>query len=150
LIVARSQWSALQAQLDQLVVRAPIDGTIMASTAKVGEIAGAGDSLMTVGDLTHLRVRAEVDGRDLHKVKKGQRVLTRAEGNEGPEYAGRVTAIGAMLLPGKLSPRGPRRAGDPDVLEVIVALDGETPLLPGARMDVFFVADETAPAQNKP
>jgi len=51
--------------------------------------------------------------------------------------------------PGEVS-AGPRRAGDPDVLEVIVALDGETPLLPGARMDVFFVADETAPAQNKP
>jgi multidrug resistance efflux pump len=152
LIVARSQWSALQAMRDQLAVRAPIDGTVMASTAKTGEIAGSSavDPLMTVGDLSHLRVRAEIDGRDLHMVRNGQRALVRAEGIEGPEYSGRVATIGTMLSPGKLSPRGPRRAGDPDVLEVIVALDGETPLLPGTRMDVFFVADPNAPAQEKP
>jgi HlyD family secretion protein len=151
-IAARSQWSALQALLDQMRVRAPVDGTVMASSAKVGEIAGPGapEPLMTVGDLTRLRVRAEIDGRDFQKVQNGQRAVVRIEANDNAEFSGRVTSIAPGLLPGKLSPRGPRRSGDFDVLEVTITFDSEPPLVPGMRADVFFVADQNTPAGEKP
>ena len=104
---------------------------------------------MIVGDLAQLRVRAEVDGRDLVKVRNGQRAMVRVDAYNNMEFSGKVTSIAPGLMPGKLSPRGPRRPGDMDVLEVIVTLDGEPPLLPGLRVDVFFAADQTAPNGEK-
>lgn len=151
LIAARSQWAVLQAMLDQTRIRSPIDGTVIASSAKLGEISApaAPEPLMIVGDLTQLRVRAEIDGRDIAKVRTGQRATIRLDSTNGVEYSGRVVSIAPGLMPGKLSPRGPRRPGDTDVLEVIVSLDGVPPLLPGLRVDVFFVADQAAPNGEK-
>ena len=40
--------------------------------------------------------------------------------------------------------RGPRRPNDVEVLEVLVSLDGNPPLLTGMRVDVFFKDGETA------
>ncbi|MGZ5835014.1 MAG: HlyD family secretion protein, partial [Xanthobacteraceae bacterium] len=151
LIAARSQWATLQATLDQTRIRSPIDGTVIANSAKLGEIAApaAPEPLMIVGDLTQLHVRAEIDGRDIVKVRNGQRAIVRVDSYNITEYSGRVTSIAPGLMPGKLSPRGPRRPGDTDVLEVIVSLDGEPPLLPGMRVDVFFAADQAAPSGEK-
>jgi HlyD family secretion protein len=42
--------------------------------------------------------------------------------------------------------RGQRRPNDADVLEVLVIVDGVTPLMTGLRVDVFFFADEPAMA----
>jgi HlyD family secretion protein len=151
LIVARSQLAAVQAMLDQTRVRAPIDGTVMSIAARVGEIAapGAPEPLAIVGDLTQLRVRAELDGRDLGKVRIGQRAVVRADAFNNVEFPGRVTSIAPGLMPGKLSPRGPRRPGEVEVLEIFVMLDGAPPLLPGLKADVYFVDDPSDPNGHK-
>ena len=144
LIMARSQLAALRAILDQTRIRAPVDGTVMSISAKVGEIASPSspEPLATIGDLTQLRVRAELDGRDLAKVRNGQRAVVRVDAFSNVEFPGRVSSIAPGLAPAKLSPRGPRRPGEADVLEIFVTLDGEPPLLPGLKVDVYFVADQ--------
>jgi HlyD family secretion protein len=146
--MARSQLAALQATLDQTRIRAPIDGTVMSISAKVGEIANpaAPEPLVIMGDLTQLRVRAELDGRDLAKVRTGQRAVVRVDAFNDVEFSGQVTSIAPGLMPGKLSPRGPRRPGEVEVLEVMITLDGEPPLLPGLRVDVYFAEEQTPSA----
>jgi HlyD family secretion protein len=48
------------------------------------------------------------------------------------------------LGPTRLGQRGPRKPTDVDVLEIVVDLDGQTPLLPGMRVDVFLKPESAA------
>jgi len=67
-----------QQDLDRTEIRAPIDGVVAGCEVEVGEVVIAGTTnlpgtvLMTVGDLNHMRVRAEVDETDVPLVKPNQ------------------------------------------------------------------------------
>ena len=150
LTLARSQFEIVQAALDQTRIRAPVAGTVIQVGAKLGETAApAADSpLVVIGDLSALRVRAELDERDLAKVRVGQRAAVRADAFRDTEFAGKVTAIGSGLVTSRLTARGPRRSAEVDVLEVFVTLDGAPPLLSGQRVDVYFFSEDAAASQG--
>ena len=67
-----------QQDLDRTEIRAPIDGVVAGCEVEVGEviIPGttnlAGAVLMTVGDMSRMQVRAEVDETDVPLVRRGQ------------------------------------------------------------------------------
>lgn len=140
LIAANSQVAVVQALLDQTRIRAPVAGTALQVAAKVGDTASPQnpESLAVIGDLSLLRVRAEVDERDVGRVKAGQKVVVRTDAFKNQDFAGTVTSIARGLAPSKLSPRGPRRQSEADVLEAFVAFDGAVPLPSGVRVDVYF------------
>jgi HlyD family secretion protein len=71
--VARGELRTAVAELEKLTIRAPIASTVLQVNAKVGELASpnAPQALALLGDLTGLRVRAEVDERDVGKIKLG-------------------------------------------------------------------------------
>jgi HlyD family secretion protein len=67
--------------LDDTVVRSPVQGTIISRTVEVGQVissptsaVGGGTILMTMADLSKVRVRALVDEIDVGKVMIGQEV----------------------------------------------------------------------------
>ena len=140
LIAANSQVAVLQALVDQTRIRAPIAGTALQVGAKVGDMASPQnpEALAVIGDLSSLRVRAEVDERDVGHVKAGQKVVVRTDAFRNQDFPGTVTSIARALTPSRLSPRGPRRQSEADVLEVFVAFDGAVPLPAGMRVDVYF------------
>jgi HlyD family secretion protein len=70
----------------------------------------------------------------------------RSDAYPGREFSGRIERMGQALGAPRLSKRGPRRPNDVDVLEVLVDLDGNSPLLPGMRVDVFFKPEATVQA----
>ena len=88
-------------------------------------------------------MRAEVEERDAAKVRVGQLVVVKSDAYPGREFPGKVASLAPSLGPGKLGQRGPRRPNDVDVLEVVVDMEGQPPLLPGMRVDVFFKPVET-------
>ncbi len=145
---ARSQLAVAQALFDKTRIRAPVAGTVIQLSAKVGELASPSnpEPIAVVGDLTALRVRAELDDRDIGRVQVGQRAVVRADAFRDVDFPGRVASIAPGLAYGKLSPRGPRRPAEIEVLEVLVSLDDGSRLRSGMRVDVYFVADD-APAQ---
>jgi HlyD family secretion protein len=98
------------------------------------------------GDVSSLRVLAEVEERDVSKIRPGQGVVVRSDAFPGREFEGRIERIGQALGAPRLSKRGPRRQSDVDVLEVLVDLGANSPLLPGMRVDVFFKPDATVQA----
>ena len=79
--VARTELRLAFVELDRLTIRAPIAGTVLVVNAKVGELAtpSSPQPLISLGDLSTLRVRAEVDERDVGKIKLGQKVVIRAD-----------------------------------------------------------------------
>ena len=140
LIAANSQVSVVQALLDHTRVRAPVTGTALQVAAKVGDTASPQnpEALAVIGDLSSLRVRAELDERDVGRVKAGQKVVVRADAFRNQDFAGTVTSIARSLTASKLSPRGIRRQSEAEVLEVFVAFNGAVPLPSGMRVDVYF------------
>lgn len=140
LTAARADVEVAESLLDKTRVRAPIDGTVLQLSAKSGELVAPSPErpLVVLGDLTVMRVKAELDERDVGKLKLGQKAFVRSDSFPGKEFEGHVSMLAPSLASQKLGSRGPRRPNDVEVLEVTIDLDGTVPLLPGMRVDAFF------------
>lgn len=146
LTLARSDVTQVLNAINRTRVRAPAEGTILNVWAKLGEVAVTSPDapLALFGDLGSLRVRTEVEERDVTKIRVGQKAVVKADAFGGQEFTGVVTSIAPALGAQRITSRGPRRPNDVEVLEVMVSLDGQPPLLTGMRVDVFFKADEAS------
>lgn len=150
LTMARAELSGTEAALERTRVRAGITGTILALNVRAGEVIAPSleHPLALVGDLSLLRVRSEFEERDLGKVRDGQVAIVRADAFPGRDFDGKVSLVSPSLSQSRIGQRGPRKLNDVDVLEVLVNLTGQTPLMPGMRVDVFIRADSQASATN--
>jgi HlyD family secretion protein len=143
LIAARAELDLAEVMLEKTRIRAPIAGTVLQVNAKVGEIAtpSPDQPLVVMANVSSLRVRAELDERDISLVRVGQPVIVRANAFSGREFAGKVASIAQIVGPGGNTSRGPRKLTDVDVVEVIVDLPDPGPLKIGMQVDVYFRND---------
>ncbi len=152
--VTQSRADLLQLELavERTRVRAPSNGTVLNVWAKVGELAETAPetALVLFGDLASLRVRAEVEERDVVNIRIGQKVVIRADAYPGRDFEGVVSSLAPALGPPRILSRGPRRPNDVEVLEVLADLDGNPPLLTGMRVDTFFRAETSASNEAAP
>ena len=86
--------------LDDTVVRSPVQGTIISRPVEVGQVissptsaVGGGTILMTMADLSKVRVRALVDEIDVGKVTIGQVVSIKVAAYRDKEFFGIVSKI---------------------------------------------------------
>jgi HlyD family secretion protein len=137
---ARSDISVAEALLEKTRIRAPVDGTVLQLPAKAGEmIAPSPDqALVVLGDMSVVRLKAEVDEIDVSKIKVGGKVVVKSNAYPGQEFTGTVAELAPTLSSPHFALRGARRPTDVEVLEVTVDLEGNPPLLPGMRADAFF------------
>jgi membrane fusion protein (multidrug efflux system) len=126
IIVARER-------LNQLTLRAPIDGTVLREDFQIGEIVGPGDVVFTVGQRRPLRIVADVNEEDIARVKVGQAVLLRNDGFTQP-------------LPATVADVTPK--GDPltKTFRVYLALPEDTPLLIGMSVEANIITQEVKDA----
>jgi HlyD family secretion protein len=139
--VARAEAAAAAAEIERLTIRAPIAGTVLQVNAKAGELAAPSNAqpLLVIGDVSALRVRAELDERDLGEIKIGQPAVIRADAFRGRDFAGKVSFIAPIVEPARInSARGQRNVTDVDVVEVLVDLAQPDPLAVGMKVDVYF------------
>lgn len=129
-----------EAMLDKTRIRAPMAGTVLQLNAKTGEMVTPSSEvpLVVMGDMSVVRVRAEVDEHDVSKIKLGQKAFVRSNGYPGQDFEGRVTELAPSLAAPRMSSRGARRATDVEVMEVMIDLEGSVPLLPGMRAEAYF------------
>ena len=148
LAMARAELSGAEIALERTRIRAPASGTILNMIGKEGETAvpSPESALLIFGDLSSLRLRAEVEERDAAKVRVGQKVVIRADAFPDREFTGAVTSISQSLGTPRIATRGPRRPNDVEVVEVMVAIDGNPPLFTGMRVDAFFKPETSATA----
>ncbi|MGF1649157.1 MAG: HlyD family secretion protein [Hyphomicrobiaceae bacterium] len=137
---ARNELRLIEVAFDRMRIRAPVDGTLLALDARIGELAVANPArpIARIGDLSNLTVRSELEERDMAAVQVGQPVIVKSSAFPGRDFEGRVSQVAPALAPPKLSGRGPLAPADVDVLEVTIDLEGSPPLVPGMRVDVFF------------
>ncbi len=139
---SRADLSLAEAAVERARIRAPIDGTVLSVLAKFGELAqpSAETPVAVIGDMSGLRVKAEVEERDVTKVKVGQRVVIKGDAFPDRTFEGTVTEISPSMATPRIITRGVRKPNDVDVIEVTISVDGEPVLIPGMRVDVFFKA----------
>ena len=146
LTAARADLSLAEIAFERTRIRAPSAGTVLQTGVKAGELIAPAPELaaVTMGNVSSLRVRAEVEERDVDKIRVGQRVVVRSDAYPNRDFEGRVSSVAEYVGPPRLPSRGPRKPTDVDILEVMIDLDGRPPLLAGMRADVFFRPDVTA------
>ena len=136
---ARPHVEPLAEQL-QAPIRAPLDGTVLQVNARAGEIAApqATQPLVLLGDMSALRVRAELDQRDLDKIKVGQQAVVRSDAFRGRDIAGKVASIAPLVESSRTAALSQRNMTDVDVVEVLVDLAEPGPFAVGMKVDVYF------------
>jgi HlyD family secretion protein len=141
--VARADLAVARVALEKTRVRSPLAGTVLQVQAQAGELAVPSSEapLITLADLSSLRVRAELDERDIGKVRTGQRAVVRAAAFPGREFEGKVASTAQIVGPGRISARGARKLSDVDVLEVVVDIAEPGPLVVGMQVDVYLSAE---------
>jgi multidrug resistance efflux pump len=79
---------------EKAVLKAPIAGQVILSTAVVGEMAAPGMSLAVIADTDGLYISANIKEGDIARVKIGQPVDVAIDAFRGKRFHGRVETIG--------------------------------------------------------
>jgi RND family efflux transporter MFP subunit len=137
-VVAEATATHLGATLAKRRIVAPIDGTIVSRVADAGETVKAGSTLVTIADLSHLRIEAEVDEYDAARAVVGALVTVTAEGAPDTEWRGHVEEVPRTVAARRLKPEDPARPSDTRVVLAKIALEEPTPLLLGQRVQVVI------------
>jgi len=125
----------IEAILDKARIVSPIEGVALLRHVQPGETVPVGAQLLTLADLSKVRVEAEVDEFDIAGVAIGSEAEITAEGFAN-SWKGRVEEIPDGVGPRKLKPQDPGKPTDTRVLLVKVALAEPTGLKLGQRVEV--------------
>ena len=132
---AEAAHEALQVQVDKMTLRAPADGIVLSQAARRGEVAVAGRTLMTIGDLDRMTLVVYVRAADLGRVRLDQPVAVTVDSYPGRIFTGRVVHIAdqAEFTPRSVETKDSRAE---TVFAVRIALDNpDHALKPGMPAD---------------
>jgi HlyD family secretion protein len=132
---ARSRLSEAAARLSQLAVKAPSAGTILKLSVREGEFYSpdGGASLVTLGNLTKVRVRLDIDERFIGSVFVGQPGYVTVEAYKDRKFPGKVVDIAQRMGRKNQRTDDPTERIDTKIREVVLELDEGNELVPGLR-----------------
>ena len=123
------------AQLERLTIRAPIAGEILQLKFRAGEYyTPGGDPLVIMGDTRVLRVRMDVDERDIARVALGANAFATSSAFAGRRFGGKVVEVGKRMGRKNVRTDDPTERIDTKILEVVFQLDDRQGLVPGLRV----------------
>ena len=76
---ARATLDAARARLDQTVIRAPVDGTLIARSVEPGDVVQPGKELMVLAPAGETQIVVSVDEKNLAQLRLGQKALASAD-----------------------------------------------------------------------
>ncbi len=138
ILLAEAELAAARAAHAKTRIRSPLDGTVLRLLLREGELVAPLDPkpVATLGDLSRLYVRAEVDELDLARLTVGLRAELQSDAFPGRVFEGRVERIGLRMGRRLLRSDDPVERRDARVLETLIRLEDGTSLPIGLRMDV--------------
>ena len=130
----KSRIAAQQVRIDQLVLRAPLDGMVLRRDGGVGDVVGPTDVLFWVGPPLPMQVVAEVNEEEINRIAVGQKAFLRSE------------AFPGMALRASVSQITPK--GDPTrkTFRVYLLLPNDTPLRIGMSVEANIIFREKSSA----
>jgi HlyD family secretion protein len=152
-IEAKAEMEIAQINLKKLTIKAPIDGEILKVNAKLGEYAVAGNSgkpLMTIGDLTQMYVRVEIDETESYKVKADQPATASLRGRPDNKIPLNFVRFEPYIVPKTTITGAGTEKIDTRVLEVLYSFDNsELGVLVGQQMDVYIQSESNSAVQTE-
>ena len=140
--VAEAEVNALSTDLERSDVRAPIDATILRVTARPGQFAaassGGSEGLVTLGQLTPLNIRVDVDELDAWRFDPNGKAVAVLRGGKRVEYPIRYVRTVPVVIPKKTLTGDNAERIDTRVLQLIYTFNEPNPgVLPGQVLDVY-------------
>jgi HlyD family secretion protein len=137
---AQAHLADAEATFDKTILRAPINGVIVWKYHFVGETVGALtlEPVLSLADISRLRVRADIDEVDFRNLKPGQAVTITSDAFPGKTIRGHLSSIGASAGQKKFSTGEAKEHMDVNVVEALVQIDEPTALKLGSRVTAFF------------
>jgi multidrug resistance efflux pump len=86
---------AVELAKDDLVLRAPADGVLLASHVTTGEIISPGAPAAEILDTSDLRIDVYVEEAELSRLRLGGRAVLRLDGRDGKEWSGTIIGFGS-------------------------------------------------------
>jgi HlyD family secretion protein len=118
-----------EARVTAATLVAPIDGTVLDIGVHPGEAVGS-RPVLTIGDVSRMRVVAEIYETDIGRVRLGQSATIRSRVFAKP-LTGHVAAIGHMVFKNSVLNTDPTARADVRIVEVWIDLDQAPPALAG-------------------
>ena len=140
---AQSSLDSTQDTYDDYTITAPISGTVIKKSYKVGDKVQNGSSasaLAVIYDMSSVTFQMNIDELDISNVKTGQTVEVTADAFENEKFSGKVTNIS---LEGTSS-------NGVTYYPVTVSLDEVGGLLPGMNVDGVIIVDSVENALAVP
>lgn len=95
--VAVTNYQISSDNLSDTIITAPINGIVIGKPTPVGQTVAPGIStpmiLMTIGDMSSMRIEVLVDESDIGRIKQGQRVTFTVDSYQNEEFEGTVQLI---------------------------------------------------------
>lgn len=136
---AEATLAEAQAALDKTSIRSPLNGRVLRKYKKTGESVTAGETpVLSLGDMRSLRVRVDVDERDVARLRLGQPAWVRADAYGERRFTGKVVEIGQALGRKNVRTDEPSERVDTKILETLVELDPGQVLPVGLRVDAWL------------
>lgn len=122
--------------LEKSVIRSPISGRVIRRLMEEGETIIPEFPMLTVADVTRVRVNAEVDETDIGKIALGDTADITSDAYPGQVYKGVIEEINDYVGERKVKPNNTAKNMDMKVIQVKLALKERTPLKIGMTVDV--------------
>jgi multidrug resistance efflux pump len=137
-LLAQAQIELMKTRLEETVLRAPMDGTILEILQREGERVDllTRTPVMLFADLSQRRVRAEIDERHVHALREGQRATIYGRNLGGAVFEGKVTLVKQLMGPKTVFTRAASERKDLDVLQILIDMDQTFSAPAGLRVDV--------------
>jgi HlyD family secretion protein len=128
-----------RATLERTFVRTPLHGQVLQLKVRAGEYASPDPAapLAVVGDTRKLRVRMDVDERDVGRVQVGQQAFVQASAFGDRRFTARVVEVGRRMGRKNLRSDDPTERIDTKILEAVCELDPAEGLVPGLRVIAY-------------
>jgi membrane fusion protein (multidrug efflux system) len=96
---ANAQLGVIQAQLLNTRIAAPISGTVSRKPLMPGELVQPGQTILSINDLKHVWVTANLEETKIGRFKVGAPVNINVDAYSSYVFTGRVSQIGAAIVP---------------------------------------------------
>jgi multidrug resistance efflux pump len=145
---AAAQVEAVKVDLDRLIVRSPVDGTVMQVKLRKGEFASAGPlatPLMLIGNIDTLHLRVDIDENDAWRIQPNANATANVRGNRELNTQLKFVRIEPYIVPKRSLTGESNERVDTRVLQIVYAFDAaefqkknNVRLYAGQQMDVFI------------
>jgi HlyD family secretion protein len=144
--LARARLESAQQRLGQTMLLAPFDGTvleILKLEGKGGNIAEH-EPVIVFADESHLRLRAEIDQRQVHQLQSGQKATVQGPALGASQIDGTIATVQPVSCKKTFFSRESTERKDLDILQLLVDSPVDFPAPLGLQLD----ADIAVPTEQ--